>query len=165
LPVANQPYFFPNIFGGQNRNMVPQAQPPVFMPSNFQPHMQSNVQVQAPAPVATKQVIRGQAPDEVKAPSVISMPAPEHFGIQNGTVAKSVTPSIQQVDWAMVHSRLRSAGSVTFQSDKTSTGHRVLCMIPGKLPGSLQRFESHDESEAQAVQMLLEKLNEWQSGK
>ena len=87
------------------------------------------------------------------------------FGIQNGTVAKSVAPSIQQVDWAMVHSRLRSAGSVTFQSDKTSTGHRVLCMIPGKLPGSLQRFESHDESEAQAVQMLLEKLNEWQSGK
>lgn len=151
--------------------MVPQAQPPVFMPSNFQPHMQSNVQVQASAPVAARQVIRAQAPDEAKnsieakAPSVISMPAPEHFGIQNRTVAKSVAPSIQQVDWAMVHSRLRSAGSVTFQSDKTSTGHRVLCMIPGKLPGSLQRFESHDESEAQAVQMLLEKLNEWQSGK
>lgn len=151
--------------------MVPQAQPPVFMPSNFQPHMQSNVQVQASAPVAARQVIRAQAPDEAKnsieakVSSVISMPAPEHFGIQNGTVAKSVAPSNQQVDWAMVHSRLRSAGSVTFQSDKTSTGHRVLCMIPGKLPGSLQRFESHDESEAQAVQMLLEKLNEWQSGK
>lgn len=145
--------------------MVPQAQPPVFMPSNFQPHLQSNVQVQAPAPVASRQVVRAQAPDEAKAPSMISMPAPEHFNIQNGLVAKSVAPSNQQVDWAMVHARLRTAGSVTFQSDKTSTGHRVLCMIPGKLPGSLQRFESHDESESHAIQLLLEKLNEWQSGK
>ncbi len=147
--------------------MVPQAQPPAFMPSNFQPHMQSNVQVQAPAPVpvAQRQVIRAQAPDEAKAPSIISMPAPEHFGIQNGMVAKSIAPSNQQVDWAMVHARLRSAGSVTFQSDKTSTGHRVLCMIPGKLPGSLQRFESQDESESRAVAKLLEKLNEWESGK
>ena len=149
--------------------MVPQAQPPVFMPSNFQPHMQSNVVVQAPAPVASRQVIRAQAPEETKAPSLINMPAPEHFGIQNGMLVKSVQPSNipsnQQIDWAMVHARLRSAGSVTFQSDKSSTGHRVLCMIPGKLPGSLQRFEAHNESEAQAVQMLLEKLSEWQSGK
>lgn len=147
--------------------MVPQPQPPVFMPSNFQPHIQSNVQVQAPAPtpVAPRQVIRAQAPDEAKAPSMISMPAPEHFGIQNGMVAKPTATANQQIDWAMVHSRLRGAGSVTFQSDKTSTGHRVLCMIPGKLPGSLQRFEAHNESEDQAVQMLLEKLNEWQSGK
>jgi len=145
--------------------MVPQARPPVFMPSNFQPHMQSNVVVQAPAPVASRQVIRAQAPDEFKATSMINMPAPEHFGIQNGMMVKSVAPSNQQIDWAMVHARLRSAGSVTFQSDISSTGHRVLCMIPGKLPGSLQRFEAHNESEAQAVQMLLEKLNEWQSGK
>lgn len=146
--------------------MVPQAQPPVFMPANFQPHMQSSLQVQASAPVASKQVIRGQAPDEPsKAPAIISMPAPEHFGIKNNPVSISQASTVQQVDWAMVHARLRSAGSVTFQSDKTSTGYRVLCMVPGKLAGSLQRFESHDESEGRAVQLLLEKLNEWQAGR
>jgi len=155
---------------------VGMGQSPGFMPANFMPHLQSNMQVQAPAPIAAslatmkavnvpKQIIRGQAPEETKSISMISMPMPDHFGIQNGKVALVQINTAQDLDWALVHNKLREVGSVCFQSDKTTAGYRVLCMVPGKLAGSLQRFESTSDTEVQAVHLLLVKLNEWQAGR
>lgn len=127
-----------------------------FMPANFQPHLQSNNQIVAQAPVP-RQVIRAQAPDQAPA-AKFSMPSPEQLG-----VAMPVSDSTQtnDVNWISVHQKLRSAGSVSFQSDRTQAGFKFTCMIPEKKQGNMHRFEASAPSEQEAIHQMLKQVDAW----
>jgi hypothetical protein len=128
-----------------------------FMPANFQPHLQSNNQIVAQPPVPTKQVIRAQAPDQVPA-AKFSMPSPEQLG-----VAMPVSASLPatEVNWISVHQKLRSAGSVSFQTDRTQTGFKFTCMIPEKKQGNMHRFEASAPTEQEAIHQMLKQVDAW----
>lgn len=130
-----------------------------FMPANFQPHLQSRTQIQAAAPTPPREVIRGAAPEQVPA-SKFSMPTPEQLGVALPAMEMS---EVKDVNWALVHQRLRSAGSVSFQSDRTQNGFKFSCMVPDKKQGPVHRFESSAPTEHEAIHSMLKQVESWLS--
>ncbi|MSR31987.1 MAG: hypothetical protein EXR99_10825 [Gemmataceae bacterium] len=119
--------------------------------------MQSKVQAQAVAP---RPVIRAQAPEEKPASAAIAMPLPEQFGIQKHAAVAKV--EAREIDWALVHRKLQGAGSVCFQTEKVAQGYRIVCMVPGKTSGPLQRFEATAADQGQAVDIIMAHLDQLQ---
>jgi hypothetical protein len=86
------------------------------------------------------------------------MPTPEQLGIKPPPAPLLESP----VDWSGVHRRLDQLGVACFQVEKPAAGgYRVICLVPTGQPGQHRRVEGHSATRAEAVRLVLAKVEEW----
>lgn len=87
----------------------------------------------------------------------VTLPPPEQLGI--GTPGPAAAGDL---DWNVVHARLRQLGSLTCQLQKLPEGRfRFSCLLPTTLPDQPRRFEACAATEREAVQSVLVQAEQW----
>jgi hypothetical protein len=90
-------------------------------------------------------------------PAPLTLPPPEQLGIG---IPRPVPAG--NLDWNVVHGRLRQLGSLTFQLQKgPEGGYRFLCLLPTRQPDRARRIEASAATEAEAVQSVLAQAEQW----
>jgi hypothetical protein len=143
--------------------MPMQQQPPAYAMTPPQPR---------PVAAASRPTIRFQSQDDQtqhmlpprsraiaeSKPVALSMPSPEQLGISQGS-------RVETFDWAAARSRLDRLGAVFINLDKTNQGRfRFTCLLPTASPNRNHRVEAVAASEAEAVQLVIEKSEQWAGG-
>ena len=115
---------------------------------------------------ASTPVVRGQSPDEAPLASAplpqhqeaafLHISSPEELGIASGSAPLNST-----LDWNAVHARLGQLNA-SFQSRHSPQGYfEFTCLLPTARAGQTHRIEAHAASEAEAVRLALDKIDEW----
>jgi thioredoxin-related protein len=92
-------------------------------------------------------------------PLTIQLPSPEELGI----VAEKPTPvqKNRPIDWAALHTRLNSLGSSSFIVQRpTAQLVRIISLFP-IADNRVHRVEASATTEAEAVRLFLEQVDEW----
>jgi hypothetical protein len=110
----------------------------------------------APLPPPPPSTVRAQADD--RANPRLQIPSPQQLGLIPAQPAPAPTAAI---DWARVHLRLEQLGATCFQVTKVTDGSRVTCLLPTAQPDRSHRIEAEAGSEAEAVRLALQKVDEW----
>jgi hypothetical protein len=109
-----------------------------------------------------------QAPDDAPPPSraprpVLALPAPEALGIPRAAASPATAVVVASVDWNATHERLQKLGVLSVHVDRLSTGaHRVTFLLPTESAARTRHIESTAATEAAAVQLALEKAENFQ---
>lgn len=107
----------------------------------------------SPPAVRTAPVVRAQM-DEQPAPPrplALQMPSPEQLGV--GAPASAA--------WGKLHQRLDQLGAMCFHLDKVAAGYRVSCVLPTGQAERLHRIDVEASSEGEAIQLTLERAENW----
>jgi hypothetical protein len=156
--------------------MLPQSpnsqRSPVQAPARSAPTAQAGrapgfIPVQ-PLPVPQAPTIRGQSPEEPKPapvwpppgvvaaaaapPAPLAIPAPEQLGL-----AAMRPVETARLDWAAARTRLDRLGATCFYLEKLDSGWRFTCLLPTAEAGKQRRIDVEAASEAEAVQVALER--------
>jgi hypothetical protein len=79
------------------------------------------------------------------------MPSPDQLGL-------AVRSTENGPNWTAIHARIKELGIVSFHMDAAPDGRcRFTCWVPQGQPGLTHRIESLAATEAEAVQMGLER--------
>lgn len=108
---------------------------------------------QAPRPIKAL----GKIDDEPapRRPASIRIPSPEELQI-TGQPVQDLPPA--SVDWVQIRRRLDDLGSVGFQMDRLPEGgYRFICLLPTAQADRHHRIEARAASEAEAIQLVLER--------
>lgn len=150
------PVLISSPFGSQPPAFAGPASRPV-VPSRPQPAAASQVPV--PRPPAPRPIIRAQSEDPapVARPAPLVLPSPEELGV--GRIRPSAGAD---ADWSAAYRRLHDLGAVCFQLEKLDQGGcRCTCLLPTTHPDRRHRVETRGTSEAAAVRLALERVEQW----
>jgi hypothetical protein len=142
------------------------AGPPVAAPvtSPVWPPAQPGLAAGQPAPART---FRGQAEEEPAspapeppvevAPAPLTIPSPDQLGVAS---VRAGNPT--STDWSAAHHRLDQLGALAFHEERIAGGGcRFICVLPTAQPNRMHRIEAEAASEAEAVQLTLDKAEAW----
>ncbi len=89
----------------------------------------------------------------------IQLPSPEELGITGEKVV--VAAPTRPIDWSALHARLNRLGSLSFIVQRPSAQLvRLICLFP--LPDNrVHRVEVSAATEAEAVRLFMEQVEEW----
>jgi hypothetical protein len=125
----------------------------------FAPQRSTVPAVPAPRAAATVQprpLVRAKAPDEPtpSRPAPLTMPSPEQLGV----VVRSAETG---PDWPAIHARIKELGIASFHMATLPDGRSCFtCWVPRGKPGLTQRIEVTAATEAEAVQLGLERAGQ-----
>jgi thioredoxin-related protein len=109
-------------------------------------------------PVRRPQPELPAAPVAVK-PELLHLPSPEELGISAEKPAAGI--EVRAIDWAAVHARLNRLGASCFQvQHPTSQLVRIVSMFP-QTENRIHRIEASATTEAEAVRLFIEQVDEW----
>lgn len=122
--------------------------------------------VQRPAALPRPKV-RAQSPDEPAAggrnfraeprPAPIQMPSPEELG-----VARVRPSNFDGADWRAAYEQLDKLGAMGVQREHLQGGNfRISCLLPTSDPECRHNISVEATSEVTALQLLLERSNDW----
>jgi hypothetical protein len=112
--------------------------------------------IEEPAPRPQPAV--ASAPAAAK-PELLHLPTPEELGIASEKSAPAT--EIRAIDWSAVHTRLNRLGASCFLVQHPSSQLvRIISMFP-QAENRIHRIESSAATEAEAVRLFIEQVDEW----
>src|SRR5207248_3046717 len=147
----------------------PARRPPSSFAGRGAPYGRQPSNPPAQAEMPRPSAVRGAAPEDPPPPppAPAPIPTPEELGVAPAAPPPAsqeapAPPAAAPVDWARTRTRLRELGAVSFQLEGLPQGRcRFACWLPG--PGGRERVEAQGGSEAEAVQLCLEKAARWKA--
>jgi hypothetical protein len=115
-------------------------------------------------------LVRAQAGEEQTNSSVTTvptakllMPSPEELGLAAGGAPN---PASVDGDWNAARRRLDALGACYYRLEKADQGFRFTCSLPyAGDPNRERHFETLAASEADAIRMALEQVDDWKSAR
>ena len=149
-----------------------QPMPPVTMPPTYMaapqaawstPTFDQGRPAVPPSPPAP--IVRGQVEEQpLAAPPPprntlkrLEMPSPEELGVARRQESREERP-----DWTALHRRLDDLGARSIQLEKLARGgYLVSCLLPTSQADRYHRIESEAATEATAVRLAIERVEQW----
>jgi hypothetical protein len=153
IPVQNLP----------TQGYAPQAQRPVAQrlpPAQFpRPQAQSPQQVaQNPPPQREYRGVSSDQPERSRTLPPVRLPSPEQLGVAS---AKSSSRAAT-IDWVRIHKRLKELGSISFHLEQLPNGgYRFVCQLATAEFGRSHTIEAKADNEAEAVEQVLTRAEQW----
>lgn len=117
-------------------------------------HSQQVEPTRLPLPVAAVEPVASR-------PEALHLPTPEELGIASDKAAPVL--EVRAIDWTAVHTRLNRLGASCFQvQHPTSQFVRIISMFP-QSENRMHRIEASAATEAEAVRLFIEQVDEWAS--
>ncbi|CAN5403707.1 hypothetical protein BH10PLA2_BH10PLA2_10990 [soil metagenome] len=132
--------------------------PPQPVMANEQPRPRPEGMMLPSAPVGQPQQMAANEQPRPQ-PQAILLPSPEELGIAAEKPATTTTN--RPIDWAALHTRLNRLGSSSFIVQRpTSQLVRIISLFP-IAENRVHRVEASATTEAEAVRLFMEQVDEW----